>query len=130
MSLCLSAAGKTVALALEAFSLVWTHSVEKTEWREEWRIADGLLVIERAHVQGTGAGMEIPAGAQLIDRAWVYEPDLSPRPSVIFSDAGQGSDWQICAMDRCRAMGTLLPVSGTILEMKACNGPGQPLFED
>jgi hypothetical protein len=130
MSLCLSVARKTVALALEAFSLVWTHSVEKTEWREDWRIADGLLVIERAHVEGTGAGMEIPAGAQLIDGAWVYEPGLPPRPSVIFSDAGQGNDWQICAMDRCRAMGTLLPVAGTTLEMKACNRPGQPLFED
>ncbi|VVT18671.1 DUF1850 domain-containing protein [Rhizobium sp. EC-SD404] len=130
MSLCLSAAGKTIALALEAFSLVWTHSVEKTEWREDWRVADGLLVIERAHVQGTGAGMEIPAGAEMIDGAWVYEPSLPPRPSVFFSDAGQGSDWQICAMGRCRTIGSLVAVAGSTLEMKACDEPGQPLFDD
>ena len=34
MSLCILAGGKVTALALSAFTLSWTHSVQKSEWRE------------------------------------------------------------------------------------------------
>ena len=129
MSVCLAASGKIVALALEAFALVWSHSVEKTEWREHWRVVEGGLVIERAEVEGTGAGMEIPEGAAFDGSAWSYRPDLPPQREVAFADAGRGQDWLICVDSRCREIGSLLPVSGTVLRISACDRSGQPLFD-
>lgn len=47
-----------VTLAVQSFRLSWVHSVEKTEWRENWRVqAQGLVLVE-ARVRGSGAGME------------------------------------------------------------------------
>jgi hypothetical protein len=38
LSLCLASAGVVKTLSLVAFTLVWTHSIEKTEWQEDWRV--------------------------------------------------------------------------------------------
>ena len=59
MSACLMAGAMAIALGPgNGFSLAWTHSVEKTEWREDWRVTDAGLVPIRAAVKGSGAGME------------------------------------------------------------------------
>ena len=65
MSLCILAAGKTVTLAVAAFTLSWTHSVEKTRWEEDWAITPAGLQIVEARVKGSGAGMEPAEGAVL-----------------------------------------------------------------
>jgi hypothetical protein len=67
LSLCLASAGVVKALALAAFTLVWTHSIEKVDWQEDWRITPDRLVLEQARVKGTGAGMEPPPDARRID---------------------------------------------------------------
>jgi hypothetical protein len=38
LSLCLTSAGVVKTLSLAAFTLGWTHSVEKIDWQEDWRI--------------------------------------------------------------------------------------------
>ncbi len=38
MSLCILAAAKTSIFAVSLFTLSWTHSVEKIEWQEDWKI--------------------------------------------------------------------------------------------
>lgn len=38
MSLCLVTASGLKALALSAFTLVWTHSIAKVDWQEDWRV--------------------------------------------------------------------------------------------
>jgi hypothetical protein len=38
MSLCLASLGVVKTLSIVAFTLVWTHSVEKVDWQEDWRV--------------------------------------------------------------------------------------------
>ncbi|WP_099867771.1 DUF1850 domain-containing protein [Pararhizobium haloflavum] len=120
MMLCLDASGRTVALAIEAFTLIWSHSVEKTEWREDWRVGEKGLSIVQASVEGTGAGMEIPEGARREGNAWVYVPDMAPLEEVRFADAGLGSDWTICWNEQCHRMNSVIPTKGSGLVMRAC----------
>ena len=130
MSLCLSAGSTVLALALEAFSLSWTHSVEKVEWREEWRLLGDGLVIESASVSGTGAGMEIPDGAVLRGGAWHYRPALPPQAQVSFADAGRGAgDWRLCSGGTCRDIGELVPSRGASVTLSLCDRPGRTLAD-
>jgi hypothetical protein len=63
LSLCLASAGAVKALSVAAFTLAWTHSIEKVEWQEDWRITVNGLELVEARVKGSGAGMEPPRGA-------------------------------------------------------------------
>ena len=81
MSLCILAAGKTTVLAVSAFTLSWTHSVEKTRWEEDWRVTPAGLEIVEARVKGSGAGMEPPEGAVLKDGWWTYDRRSACGPS-------------------------------------------------
>ena len=38
MSLCVLAGAKVTAFAISFFTLAWTHSIEKVEWQEDWKI--------------------------------------------------------------------------------------------
>ena len=82
MSLCIVAAGKTVTLAVAAFTLSWTHSVEKTRWEEDWTVGAGRA----AHRRGAGAGLGRRDGAArgrgLKDGWWVYAPELGALPQA------------------------------------------------
>ena len=130
MSLCLSGGGVTLALALETFSLSWTHSVERTEWREDWRLTEAGLVVESAAISGSGAGMEVPDGAVLRDGAWHYRPMLPPQAQVTFADAGRGAgDWRLCGHEVCRDVGDLVPSRGGHFTLRACRRAGLSLAE-
>ena len=67
VSLCLASAGLVKALSIATFTLAWTHSIEKTDWQEDWRVTPEGLVLTQARVKGSGAGMEPPPGARLIN---------------------------------------------------------------
>lgn len=128
MTLCLATGAATLALALSSFTLSWTHSVERTEWRESWAVERGALVLREAAVRGSGAGMDIPAGAVLRNGFWFYEPRLAPQTRVSFADAGrEGSDWSLCDRDICADLRTLLPVEGVGFAMEACRETGVSL---
>ena len=58
MSLCVLTGTKVTTFAISFFTLVWTHSVEKVEWQEDWKIINSKLKIVEARVKGSGAGME------------------------------------------------------------------------
>jgi hypothetical protein len=127
MSLCVTAAGLTVAFALERFTLAWTHSVEHFEWREIWRVAPQGLVIEEAVVQGSGAGIDPPPTARLEPDGWHWRPDLLARSSIIMADAGFGRPWWICSGEICVDTTTIVPHIGSTLVLEACTAPGVPL---
>lgn len=104
MSLCVAGA-KTFVLATSAFTLSWTHSVQKTLWEEHWRVEKGGLRIVEARVEGSGAGMEAGEGAKFDGRFWRWKPSLPRLPELLLrrSDAvPQG--WTLCAAGRCRAI--------------------------
>ncbi|WP_163272252.1 DUF1850 domain-containing protein [Chelativorans alearense] len=106
MSLCVIAGGETAVVAATLFTLSWTHSVEKVEWRETWQVLPSGLQIVEARVKGSGAGMEPPPDARFEDGWWVYAPALGPLPEVRLAASGAtGSAWRLCAGGACRDVG-------------------------
>jgi hypothetical protein len=65
MSLCRAAGSKITALAFSAFTLSWTHSVERIRWEEDWQLTSRGLELVEARVKGSGAGMEPPPEAKV-----------------------------------------------------------------
>lgn len=118
MSLCILAGGKVTVLAVSAFTLSWSHSVEKTRWEEDWRITAAGLEIVEARVKGSGAGMEPPEGAVLKDGWWTYRPTVGARPTVRLAASGEtGAGWTLCADQACRELGA---EAGEPVELSAC----------
>lgn len=106
MSLCLLAGGKVTTLAATLFTLSWTHSVEKVEWREVWQVTPGGLQIVEARVEGSGAGMEPPPDARFENGGWVYRPELPVLPELRLAASGAtGESWRLCAAGQCRDLG-------------------------
>lgn len=106
MSVCLLVAGKPLLLASAAFTLGWTHSVEKTEWVEHWRVEQNTLVLEEARVRGTGAGMEPGENARLVNGWWVWRIDRA-QPSISLAASGATSGgWRLCADGQCQELGS------------------------
>jgi hypothetical protein len=121
MSLCVLAAGKTTVLAVSAFTLSWTHSVEKTRWEEYWRVTPAGLEILEARVKGSGAGMDPPEGSVLKDGWWTYKPRIGLRPTVNLAASGAtGGGWMLCADQTCLGLGA---EAGEPIELSVCAGP-------
>lgn len=109
MSLCLVSGGVVAkTLAVTAFTLVWTHSVEKIDWREDWRITPQGLALIAARVKGTGAGMEPPPEARLVDGWFVWHPQRAAMPEVVLGNSGMAGEWRLCADGRCRTLSEIL----------------------
>ena len=75
LSLCLASAGVVKTLSIAAFTLVWTHSIEKIDWQEDWRVTPQGLELVQARVKGSGAGMEPPPEARLVDGWFQWQPN-------------------------------------------------------
>lgn len=107
MTLCIATGGTFLALAVNSFTLSWTHSVTRSEWWERWEVsADGLRPSE-ARITGSGPGMEPPADARLVDGVWTYVPDLPPQRDVFLAASGMTSGgWTLCADGTCHTLGS------------------------
>lgn len=122
-ALCILAAGKTTVLAATAFTLSWTHSVERTRWEEDWRITPAGLEIVEARVKGSGAGMEPPPDAVFKDGWWVYAPKITARPEIMLAASGAtGSGWTVCAAGKCMELGA---AAGGPVRLEPCGEAGQ-----
>ncbi|MDJ1158344.1 DUF1850 domain-containing protein [Chelatococcus sp. SYSU_G07232] len=120
MSLCLVAGALVVRLGVDAATLAWTHSVEKTAWEEDWAATAQGLVLREARVRGSGAGMEPPPDARFTGGAWRWTPHLPPLGEVILRRSGATADWRVCTRSGCRAMDELLPADADPVVMKPC----------
>ncbi len=123
MSFCLAAGSMVLQLAAAEFTLSWTHSVEKTGWRETWQIeTDKRLTLVEAAVRGSGAGMEPGDGAVLKGGWWVWKPSKATSvPSLLLATSGAtGEGWTVCDQTQCHEIGA---DPGEPLLLKAC--PGQ-----
>ena len=108
MSLCLIAGTKVATLAVAAFTLSWTHSVEKVIWQESWQVSPAGLELVEARVKGSGAGMEPGENAVLQDGWWVWAPDLQPQKELHLAASGKTvSGWKLCAGEECFSLGNL-----------------------
>jgi hypothetical protein len=125
MSLCLAATGVALEIAVSAFTLSWTHSVEKTRWEEEWRIAGDRLAIVEARVEATGAGMEPAAEAELVNGFYVWRPARAPVAELVLRRAAQAGDWRLCAGMRCAAVGAWLGRDADPVRFSAVHGSGR-----
>jgi hypothetical protein len=110
MSVCLAAGGVMKVLQVAAFTLSWTHSVEKTEWSENWIVTERGLEIVQARVKGSGAGIDPPAGAHLVDGAYQWKPDRPPLKELVLANSGAAGEWRICT-DRCRTLADYFDVN-------------------
>ena len=108
-----------------AFTLSWMHSVERTEWQEDYRIAAGRLMLVEARIRGSGAGMEPPPGAVLAEGWWRYRPDLPPLPELRLTRSGATADYRMCWDGACRPLAQLAPIraEGSVTVLRACEGP-------
>jgi hypothetical protein len=119
--ICLAAGAVVVALAGDTMTLVWTHSVEKTRWEEDWRLEGGALVARAARVRGSGAGMEPPAGARLAAGAWHYRPTLPPQQRLTLARSSVADDYELCDAAGCRPLADRLPGGdGAVVEIAPC----------
>jgi len=107
--LCLSAGAVSAALAVQAFTLSWTHSIEKLRWEEDWKIAGGRLEIVEARIRGTGAGMEPPEDAVLEGGAWHYRPAVAPIAQLSLAHSPYTAGYELCAGGACRPLAAYLP---------------------
>ena len=57
-----------------SLSLSWQHSVEKSDWQELYGLDAKGFLLKQVNIQGSGAGMDIPAEAVLINNYYTYYP--------------------------------------------------------
>ncbi len=131
MSLCLASAGVVKALSLAAFTLAWTHSVEKTEWQEDWRVTSQGLELVEARVKGSGAGMEPPPDARLAEGWFRWKPQVPMLPEVVLGNSGLAGEWRICNGGKCRTLSDILgqPAGTNATTMRFCSAAIQPVGE-
>jgi hypothetical protein len=125
VSLCLVSAGVMKILPVAAFTLAWTHSVEQVEWQEDWRVTPKGLELVQARVKGSGAGMEPPPEARLIDGWFRWQPRRAILAEVMLANSGAAGEWRLCHNGHCSALSDILGdrdgVGVTV--MRACIGP-------
>jgi hypothetical protein len=125
LSLCLASAGLVKALSIATFTLVWTHSIEKTDWQEDWRVTPQGLELVRARVKGSGAGMEPPAEARLVDGWFQWQPARPAIPHVVLANSGAAGEWRLCHDGNCQTLSEIFehPIGVNVTTMSACSNP-------
>ncbi|HEX7791047.1 MAG TPA: DUF1850 domain-containing protein [Afipia sp.] len=132
MSLCLASAGVVKSLSVAAFMLTWAHSVEKTEWQEDWRLTPQGLEIVEARVKGSGAGMEPPPDARLVDSWFRWKPRLPVQSEVALGNSGLAGEWRFCSDGQCRELSAILgrPIGTGVTTMSLCKADTGPVALD
>lgn len=102
--LCFAALGKIVALGFTAFSLSWTHSVEKTTWREGYIVEGQKLRLDWVEVQGSGAGMEAKDGTTLQNGVWRWHEKTETIESISLRRSSYVSDYTLCHQKTCKSL--------------------------
>ncbi len=118
--LCLAAGSLVAPLMSAAITLAWTHSVEKIAWEEDWRATPAGLEIVEARVKGSGAGMEPPPEARLVNGAYVWKPNVPPQNEVVMRRSGATADWWVCIAGTCRPMEAYVPADADPVVMRMC----------
>jgi hypothetical protein len=122
---CLSAPGHAVRIPADRFTLVWQHSIEKIDWEEDYVVAGPWLYLSGARIRGTGAGMEPPDDAMLVDGIYVYRPAERWYRSLNLARSDFVQDYRLCVAGSCKPMSTWIPVSVGSTQIAACAAPSR-----
>ena len=116
------AAGLSFALPLPAFTLAWTHSIEKIRWEEDYLLAKGGLKLVAARIRGSGAGMEPPADAVLRDGVWHYRPAQDFVEKLRLTRSAYAADYELCRPDGCAPLAAVVGSvdAAPLVEMFTC----------
>jgi len=120
VALCLTAGAVSAAIAAQAFTLAWVHSIEKVRWEEDWQTESQQLKIVAARIRGTGAGMESPADAVLREGVWHYRPAIAPLDRPTLPDSAYTAGYELCLENNCRPLHGYLPASTSAIVMTLC----------
>ncbi len=119
---CLLVAGVVAARIPDAaFTLRWTHSIEKILWEEDYEVRGATLLMTGYRVRGSGAGMEPGPDAVWRDGAWHTATRRSlPELSIVRSPYAPDYEW--CARGRCRPLADWLgsPTEPQYVTVRAC----------
>ena len=118
--LCLTAPGYDARLPVSHFTLVWQHSIEKIDWEENYVVAGPWLYLSGARIRGSGAGMEPPDDAVLVDGVYTYRPALRWFRSLNLARSRFVQDYRLCIDGRCAPMSTWIPVSAGVTVVAPC----------
>jgi hypothetical protein len=127
-AICLVVAGIVRAtLPASEFTLAWDHSVQLTRWEERYRVEGDVLTLVEARVQGTGAGMEPPASAELRGGWWTWQPQTR-LPEIKLTRSSFARDYTLCWRDTCRRLAALVGATeeGTAVTVRRCGPDALP----
>jgi len=126
IALCLAAlvgaATGRVELPDGGFSLRWVHSIEKIEWREEWRLTDTGLIATEARIKGSGAGMEPGENAVHRDGWYIWTPYAQTLPRIILARSNAVADHRLCVGEDCRPLSAYIGGSEAVI-LEPCHAP-------
>ena len=109
MSLCLASAGVVKTLTLAAFTLAWTHSIEKDRrGRRTGASPRKASNWSQARIKGFGAGMEPPPDARLVDGWFQWQVTRPPQPKLLLGNSGAAGEWRLCADGTCRTLSEIV----------------------
>jgi hypothetical protein len=122
-AVCLAALGLVVHLPFQAFTLEWTHSIEKIRWEEDYRVVAGGLQLTEARIRGSGAGMEPLRGAVLKEGVWHYTPSLPVQKRLRLARSAYAGDYTLCWSGACHPLAEFAgPVEKSeVVELFVCN---------
>jgi hypothetical protein len=118
-ALCLLGAGLSAKIVTAAFTLAWTHTIEHTQWQEDWRVEPDRLVLVEARVKGSGAGMEPAPEAQLRAGWYVWRPELRLH-KLTLRRAPEAGDWEICIAGSCQPLSDRLGIAADPVTLRPC----------
>ena len=102
IGLCMGLAGVVWAqVGAPDFTLAWDHTIEKIRWEEDYQVTPNGLLLGQARVKGSGAGMEIPADAELHEGSWRYQRQLPPLQPLRLGRTPEAGDYELCLNGHC-----------------------------
>lgn len=109
-----------------AFTLAWTHTIEKVRWEEDYQVAYDFkhqqvrLHAVAARVTGSAAGMEPPDNAHLKDGWYHYTPTESYPSSLSLTRSEFSADYDWCTAESCVPLSSKMPTDGGVTILTAC----------
>lgn len=132
LGICLAlgaAATPTAFVPVTAFTLAWTHSIEKLRWEEDYLVqaaapdAAPVLRAVAARVRGSGAGME-PGPDAVLQGGWYhYRPARTEHAELWLTRSVHTADYELCPQGgACRPLAHWLPSDGWRTRLWPCRG--------